>query len=393
MTTTNHAPLVSAARLTDVELLNAAVRAATDERRATAELIALLSELDSRKLYLGEGFSSLFTYCRYRLHLSEFAAYGRIEAARVVRRFPMVLDRLAEGAVTLTSIGLLAPHLTDENHEALLDAVQHASKRDVERLIASLYGQPDIPASVRRLPEAEQSGSQHLAPVTTAVAVAAAGEEPAPSLGPVSVPISVPVSAPTPLVAEQPETPAPAVQPPKFLTLSTPPISPVSPTLPARRDVVAPLAVGRYLLRVTIGAETHARLDRARDLLRHLVPNGDLALILDRALAVLVDQLERRKTGRVSHPRRTHVRSAPSRGRHIPAAVKRDVWARDEGRCAFIGPHGRCSETGFVEYHHVVPYARGGASDAANLELRCRAHNAYEATREFGGEAQRSSDV
>lgn len=362
MTMTNHASLASAARLADVELLNAAVRAAADERRSTAELVALLAELDSRKLYLGEGFSSLFTYCRYRLHLSEFAAYGRIEASRVVRRFPMVLDRLAEGAVTLTSIGLLAPHLTDENHEALLDAVQHASKRDVERLIASLYGQPDIPASVRRLPEAAESGSQDPAPAIPR-AVAAVVEQPPMGLVPALTPITADVS----LTAASPAV--------------APPTSPVPST---RRDAVAPLAVGRYLLRVTIGTETHARLDRARDLLRHVVPNGDLALIIDRALAVLVDQLERRKTGRVSHPRRTHARSAPSRGRHIPAAVKRDVWARDEGRCAFIGPHGRCSETGFVEYHHVVPYARGGASDAANLELRCRAHNAYEAEREFG---------
>jgi 5-methylcytosine-specific restriction endonuclease McrA len=161
---------------------------------------------------------------------------------------------------------------------------------------------------------------------------------------------------------------------------------PASPTS-GRRDIVAPLAVGRYLLRVTIGAETHARLDRAKDLLRHVVPNGDLALVLDRALAVLVDQLERRKIGRVSRPRRASPASAPRRGRHIPAAVRRDVWGRDEGRCAFIGPHGRCLETGFLEYHHVVPYARGGASDLSNIELRCRSHNAHEAVRDFGERA------
>jgi 5-methylcytosine-specific restriction endonuclease McrA len=70
-----------------------------------------------------------------------------------------------------------------------------------------------------------------------------------------------------------------------------------------------------------------------------------------------------------------------------PAAVKREVWTRDQGRCAVIGSAGRCSETGFLEYHHVVPFAMGGMTDAANLELRCRAHNAYEATVWFGEEA------
>jgi 5-methylcytosine-specific restriction endonuclease McrA len=286
-----------------------------------------------------------------------------------------VLDRLAEGAVTLTSVGLLAPHLTDENHEALLDAVQYASKRDVERLVANLYGQPDIPASVRRLPEAAESASPAPAPMapTPAVAAVAADESPAsPDLG------SDSGSTPTVLAASVSASPAP-------VSVSVP-----AATSPSRRDAVAPLSVGRYLLRVTIGAETHARLDRARDLLRHVVPNGDLALVLDRALAVLVDQLERRRNGRVSRPRRTPARSVQSRGRHIPAAVKREVSARDEGRCAFVGPHGRCSETGFLEYHHVVPYARGGASDATNLQLRCRAHNAYEAVREFGDEERRA---
>ena len=68
----------------------------------------------------------------------------------------------------------------------------------------------------------------------------------------------------------------------------------------------------------------------------------------------------------------------------MPAAVRRAVWARDGGQCAFIGANGRCRETGFLEFHHVVPYASGGATSVENLQLRCRAHNAYEAERDFG---------
>jgi 5-methylcytosine-specific restriction endonuclease McrA len=68
----------------------------------------------------------------------------------------------------------------------------------------------------------------------------------------------------------------------------------------------------------------------------------------------------------------------------VPAAVRRAVWARDDGRCAFIGADGRCGETGWLELHHVVPFARGGPTTAENLELRCRAHNAFEAERDFG---------
>ena len=326
--------MLAAARLSDRELLDATARASALERRTTADLLALLAELDSRNLYLGEGCSSLFTYCTQVLHLSEPAAYSRITAARVARRFPTVLARLADGDLTLTSISLLAAHLTDENADALLDAARHASKREVERLVACLYAQPDVPTSVRRLPSGETS----------------------------------PAPEPAPFVGEAPLSPSPA------------PVATRSP----RRDAVAPLAVDRYLLRVTIDASTQAKLNRARDLLRHTIPTGDLAQILDRAVTVLIEQLERRRVGRRSRPARTRARVARPRGRHIPAAVRREVWARDSSRCAFVGPHGRCSEAGFLEFHHLVPYAHGGDSDAANLELRCRAHNAYEAARDFG---------
>ena len=53
-----------------------------------------------RRLYLREGCASLFTYCTQVLHLSEGAAYNRIETARAARRFPEVLDALERGGVT-----------------------------------------------------------------------------------------------------------------------------------------------------------------------------------------------------------------------------------------------------------------------------------------------------
>jgi hypothetical protein len=65
--------------------------------------------------------------------------------------------------------------------------------------------------------------------------------------------------------------------------------------------------------------------------------------------------------------------------------VKRVVWARHGGRCAFVSANGRrCAEEGFLEFHHVVPYVCGGPSTVDNIELRCRAHNGYEAERRFG---------
>src|SRR5262245_45435274 len=118
-------------RLSDPQLLAEVTRLAAAERVAIGMLVAALAEFDARGLYLGQGCSSMFTYCTQVLHLAEHAAYNRIEAARAARRFPMILTWLAGGRLHLSAIRLLAPHLTEANHQALLDEASHKSKREV----------------------------------------------------------------------------------------------------------------------------------------------------------------------------------------------------------------------------------------------------------------------
>jgi hypothetical protein len=352
---------ISPSVLSDRDLLAETSRVADRERRTTAELLALLAELDVRRLYLGDGYSSLFTYCTQALHFSEAAAYSRITAARAARRFPILFTLLADGDVTLTTVSLLAAHLTDDNHEALLDAARHKRKRDVEHQVAGLYPQPDISATVRRVsPGCAGAQTQAADPSLTRQSVALAGQ---PQIPPSTIAAFVP-----------PPTAAPAS--PQTRAIS----GPLLPE-PARRSIVAPLGGDRYLLKVTVSADARRHLDRARDLLRHTIPTGDAAAIIEKALTVLVDQLERTKFAATPRPRKAPTIGA--RGRHIPSAVKRAVWARDEGRCAFTGSDGRCPKTGFLEFHHVEPFAAGGPADIDNLQLRCRAHNQHEADRYF----------
>ena len=153
------------------------------------------------------------------------------------------------------------------------------------------------------------------------------------------------------------------------------------PSLPA---VVAPLAPERFKVQFTVGRVTYEKLRRVQDLLRHAIPNGDPALVFDRALSVLLADLERAKIAAVDRPRPS--RAQVSGSRHIPAAVRREVWKRDGGQCAFIGAEGRCTERGFLEFHHVKPFASGGSHETGNIELRCRAHNLHEAEVYFGGQ-------
>ena len=116
-----------ACSLTDSQLLAAVRRLADDTREIAAALVAHLVELENRRLYLSLGFSSMFTYCTEVLRLSEQAAYNRIEAARLARRFPRVLDLLADGSLTLSTVRLLAPHVTGENCRELWAAASGKS--------------------------------------------------------------------------------------------------------------------------------------------------------------------------------------------------------------------------------------------------------------------------
>jgi 5-methylcytosine-specific restriction endonuclease McrA len=325
--------------LSDTELLDEVKRLIAYERLATARLIAALAELDVRKLYVGEGCSSLFTYCTQVLHLSEHAAYGRIEAARAARKWPALLELLADGSVHLTAVTLLAPHFTTENHRELLAVARHKSKREVEDIVAALRPRPPVPSSVRTLP----------------------------------------VPKAPPLVANSP-TDVPSAEPCVSSTgaQSAPAPSPL-PEVSKPFAQIKPLAPEHYKVQFTVSRETHDKLRQAQDLLRHRVPNGDVAAIFDRALTLLLADLQRTKHAATDRPRSSPPRG--SRGRYIPAVVKREIWERDGGRCAFVGTAGRCSERGFLEYHHVVPFADGGATTAENLQLRCRSHNSYEAER------------
>ena len=155
----------------------------------------------------------------------------------------------------------------------------------------------------------------------------------------------------------------------------------------ARRSTLTVLSVDSYKLQVTISRETRDKLRRAQDLFRHANPSGDLATLLDRAVTLLLTDLERRRSAATPAPRAQA--PATTTSRYIPAGVRREVWQRDHGRCAFVGTSGRCRATAFLEFHHVEPFAQGGPATVDNIQLRCKAHNLYEASLFFGEGADR----
>ena len=357
--------LCEVGRIADQELIASLRRLVRADRTLSARLLVHLGEVDARGLYREYAYASMFAYCVEELHMSEAEAYLRIQAARLGRQFPLIVQLFANGALHLTAIKLLGPHLTPDNHAQLLERASGKNKREIELIVAELAPKPDVPSRMRKLPES--SPARLVAPVSPAVR-----EDEAPS------------SSTRHVAAPEAPSPAPAdlARPTAAFALEAP--------RPAAS--LTPLRPSRYKLELTAGQALHDKLEQLKDLLRHQVPDGDLATIVELAVDLMVEKTLKQRFAHPRTPRKpgsikrgVRRRASKSNSRYVPRAVVREVHQRDGGQCTFVSQDGkRCCERGFLERHHSVPYARGGRATADNLKLVCRAHNALFAERDFG---------
>jgi 5-methylcytosine-specific restriction endonuclease McrA len=427
-----HEPMLKS--VSDDELLRRLAEVLRQSRRVEADLVAHLAEVDHRRLYARFAHPSMHAYCTEALHLSDAEAYLRIAAARASREHPTLLSMLRDGRLHLTAIGLLAPHLTAENRDAVLARAVHRSRRQVEELVAELAPRPDVASVIRRLParsSPDELRSNAVEPRGVKSDTQGAGGEAA------EMTVATAALVARPAVVVSPRAPAAA---------------------PVHRGSIEPIAPARFKVQFTASAELRDKLERLRALMRASVPDGDIGTVIGAAVTQTLERLEARRFGsprrRAKEPRTitspaapgaessegaarkrprsqgapkealphaavsqavssgaeppgvagrnaalragrpvpsTHVdrsdRSAPS-SRHVPAAVRRAVYERDGGRCRFVDENARrCAAREGLEFHHSYPFGHGGGHGADNLRLLCRAHNQHVAQHDYGREA------
>jgi hypothetical protein len=249
----------------DDELLHRLAELMGQSRRVEADIVAHIAEVDDRRLYAREALPSMFAYCTDVLHLSEAEAYLRISAARASREHPMLLTMLADGRLHLTGIAKLAPHLSRENRDGLLERATHRSKRQIEEQIAEIAPRPDVPALVRKLPE------RRTLPAASLLVVSNRGENPTLELRPDGV--------------AAPETKA-------------------GQDSPASPSVVQPLSPGRYKVQFTASAEFHRKLERLQALMGAKGLDGDLAAVIEQAVTEKLERLEASRFARTKAARK-----------------------------------------------------------------------------------------
>jgi 5-methylcytosine-specific restriction endonuclease McrA len=365
------------------------------DRRCTAEMLAVIAEVDQRKLWATHACPSMFTFCMERFHMSEAVTAKRIWAARTARRFPVIFDMVARGELHLGAIHQLARHLTDDNHRALLNRAKHKSSREIEKLVAEIAPQPDVASRIRALPRLSQGGMPSAARIVSERETRLFTEESTASraserrdaettsaltTGPASRAHCGNRSEATNALSTAPAQTT-------DVTLATE--SPAACGGGSKKKSVVALSPRRYKIEITVDQDTHDKLRMLEDLLSHQHANADPAVIVSQALELLLTETLKKKAAMTDRGRRKRdngsTQRAATRQRAIPAAIRREVWRRDGGRCGFVDERGkRCSGTRAVEYHHIDPYGKGGGHEASNIALRCRAHNQHQADLDFG---------
>ena len=365
------------AALSDRELLAQTGNLARVERHLQGAIIDHLAEIEARSLFLRRGFASLFEYAVRELGYSDAAAGRRIAAMRLCADNPQTRERLRDGSLSLSAA-------------AELQWAFDRQRRRVPPVAATATPRADTPQAA------------------TTPAVAALPTEP---------PLVLDAVGRQKLVEEAAGKSTRQVK--RML-------ADLDPELAAAADRVRPLGNGRYELKALIDAECQRGLEQLTGLLSHVDPRMTVGQLVGRLVREALDRHDpsRRRPRTGSRPADAHAHAAPTpaaepdrrtasppkqtarpavsatstaqtrpgcdghaaaapksrdSGRAIPAAVKREVWQRDAGRCRYVDPHTgrRCTSRHLLQIDHVLPYALGGGSDPGNLRLLCHAHHRH----------------
>ena len=344
-------------------LTSSAEKLVRAEKRNVALLIAHIAEMSRRKTYLECGYKNLFDYCVTRLRLSEGSVALRIQVANVSRRFPQLLQSLAQNCISLTVAGQLAPHLREDNVEKLLSDCAGMTKRVVDEYLVALRPKPVFNPSIRKRPS----------PVENTEQARPEGQQE------------------TMREREQskPPCPAPFVEEAQRPRLASP-----------SSNLLQPARPDRFNFRFSADRNFKEKFERLAEVLGVENPLKHMAEILEQAVDISLEKrdpmrkrerrLERQRTK--TAPRPDEIATRPERkdrteSRYIPSEVRERVFERAGHQCQYKSADGtRCTARTRLEIEHVRPFAIYRSHEERNLRVLCGRHNRFEAERVYGAE-------
>ncbi len=416
--------------LSDDQLLEQTTRLALLDHQIQVFVIDHLLEIEARGLYLSRGFPSLFAYVARGLGYSDASAWRRINAMKLCARIEGARERLRDGSLTLDAAAQLqaaferrdrerahltrgvgsgagsatkpngaappAPVLDVSARKALVERAVGKSTRQVMQMLAAVDPALAVPADrVRPLSEGRwelkavidaecQRGLEQLRGLLSHV-------DPHMTLGQL-----VGRLVQEGLDRHDPGRPrrgrrAERTSAARNEATADGDASPAVERTAMHADAVAAPASAQA---APIQGAASAKLRPAQPAQDRAIPAlapADQPLTLSATQPAPTPASAPKRHARTASagtsPSKTPrdpdrgATSAPKRcaraGRAIPAAVRRQVWQRDEGGCSYVDPVSgrRCGSSHLLQVDHVFPYALGGGSDPPNLRLLCFAHH------------------
>jgi 5-methylcytosine-specific restriction endonuclease McrA len=393
-------------KLSDSQIIKRLDALVQKERETTLEILRHLIEMDLRSLYLGRGYGSLFEYCTRHLGYSESAAGRRIKTARCIRDFPEIYEMLSKNELNISTVSKLAVTLTEENRHELLEEVRCRSARQVDAILARYRPMIKLRDRVRTV---------YVKKSVDAAAIEKASK---------TEKVEKILFRGTHSVTENQSKAS--CKSGKILTAD---VGGRTFTTCANQKQRTSILEKKYKLEFAVGPDFMKKLEEAKVILSRKYPQGVpfeqlFELMLNEFLEKhcpkrKIQRREKRKakqrakknlqqdkpskgkktkntkTMAISKTENPRIITATrtkyddprnnTRSRHIPIAIKDEVFARGEGRCTFVGPDGvRCDSPWNLEIDHIKPYAKEGDHSIHNLRLLCGRHNQYEAERVYG---------
>ena len=301
------------------------------ERECLAEVVRHLAEIDQRGVFRDWGYSSLFVYCRDGLGYVEASAYRRVQAARALKRHPEIYEKLKAGTLTLYGVGEVMKVQEREKRGELLQRVEGKSRREVEEIVLPFK--------------------------------------------------------------------APEISKPERVCLKR-----VAVAKPLENDLFADQSASEARKMQTQELEFQVSFSASQEFMdlfarvKALVPGyqPDMKAVFECVLREYEKrhspvEREKRRAQRKKKASVKRTRKPGSRPRAIGAAVRDRVVIRDGAQCSFISDDGvRCGCREGLEFDHIRPRGLGGANNASNLRLLCRAHNQLAAEQVYGREFMQS---
>lgn len=363
--------MTSLTSLTDRELAVALHELAGKERASTIEILVHLAEFERRDLHLRLGYPSMFEYCTRGLGYSESSAVRRLQTARMARRFPEVYGAIERKELTVVTASMLSSVVTRENVSRLIEAARGKLQREVKGIVAAIC------------------------PTTVVIPDRV-------------IPLAVPVPAPEVLSimalgsggSNEQDTDGRAgpnrqdsYRHNGGKNSSTFGDAAANVQSTCTHPVGPPPTEKRFKFEFGAGKEFMKKFSRVQSLMSNKIPvRMTFEVLFECLMDEYLDRNDPEKRAERREIRRSKTDSSqtgenPQITRHIPTAVRDNVYTRDNGRCTFTGPSDvRCSSTRNLQIDHVKPFALGGGNDASNLRLLCARHNLLQAKRTFGAD-------